>query len=57
MNMYELETPALLIDKRIMLDNLHSMQECAPKHNVNLRPHTKTHKMPKLLCIKKHPFV
>ncbi len=46
--MYELETPALLIDKKIMLDNLRSMQEYANKYNVNLRPHTKTHKMPKL---------
>ncbi len=46
--MYALETPALLIDKKIMLDNLRFLQEYANKHNVNLRPHTKTYKMPKL---------
>ncbi|RDU38110.1 D-TA family PLP-dependent enzyme [Neobacillus piezotolerans] len=48
MNYFELDTPALLIDKEIMMDNLHSMQNYANQYNVQLRPHTKTHKMPKL---------
>lgn len=43
-----LDTPALLIDREIMLDNLRLMQEKANAWGVKLRPHTKTHKMPEL---------
>lgn len=43
-----LDTPALLIDRERMLDNLRWMQEKADRWGVNLRPHTKTHKMPEL---------
>lgn len=53
MKYYELDTPALLIDREILMDNLKYMQDYASKNNVNLRPHTKTHKMPyiaKLQC-------
>lgn len=45
MNYMELETPALLIDKDQVLDNIRFMQAYADKYKVNLRPHTKTHKM------------
>lgn len=48
MKYFELDTPALLIDREIMMDNLRSMQDYANQYNVHLRPHTKTHKMPKL---------
>ncbi|WP_147534371.1 D-TA family PLP-dependent enzyme [Bacillus marasmi] len=48
MKYFELDTPALLIDRDIMMENLRSMQNYADIHNVQLRPHTKTHKMPKL---------
>ena len=48
MHRHDIDTPALLIDKKKMLDNLQSMQAYADRNNVNLRPHTKTHKMPKL---------
>ncbi|MBG9811225.1 alanine racemase [Bacillus endophyticus] len=48
MKYYELDTPALLIDKDIMLSNLKYIQDYANEQGVNLRPHTKTHKMPKL---------
>lgn len=48
MKYVELDTPALLIDRNIMMDNLHFMQNYADENKVNLRPHTKTHKMPKL---------
>ncbi|MCL2368744.1 MAG: alanine racemase [Oscillospiraceae bacterium] len=44
----ELDTPALIIDREIMLSNLKFMQDYADKYNVALRPHTKTHKMPEL---------
>ncbi|MDO5726175.1 MAG: alanine racemase [Tissierellia bacterium] len=42
----ELTTPALLIDEDVLLKNLKRMQDFANKKKVNLRPHTKTHKMP-----------
>lgn len=48
MKYYELDTPALLIDKDTMLSNLKYIQDYANEQGVNLRPHTKTHKMPKL---------
>ncbi len=41
-----LDTPALLIDREILMDNLSHMQNYADKNGVHLRPHTKTHKMP-----------
>lgn len=51
MKYQELDTPALLIDRDIMMDNLRFMQEYADRSGVALRPHTKTHKMPKLALI------
>lgn len=51
MKYYELDTPALLIDREILMDNLKYMQDYASKNNVNLRPHTKTHKMPHIAKI------
>ena len=48
MKYFELDTPALLIDREIMMDNLRSMQNYANEYHVQLRPHTKTHKMPRL---------
>ena len=41
-----IDTPALLIDQTIMLQNLRHMQAKAEQYGVKLRPHTKTHKMP-----------
>lgn len=46
MNWLDLETPALVIDRDIMLENLRRMQAFADRNHVRLRPHTKTHKMP-----------
>ncbi len=48
MKKYELDTPSLLIDREIMMDNINRMQNYANKYGVHLRPHTKTHKMPAL---------
>ena len=42
----DLDTPCLLIDSDIVLDNIEYIQNYANKNNVTLRPHTKTHKMP-----------
>lgn len=48
-----IDTPALLIDQNIMMQNLRSMINKAEESKVNLRPHTKTHRMPELarLCL------
>ena len=48
MNIRGIDTPALLIDKDRVVDNISFMQSYADKYKVNLRPHTKTHKMPYL---------
>ena len=48
MHYTELDTPALLIDKRIMEENIDNMQSFADRNAVRLRPHTKTHKMSSL---------
>ncbi len=38
MNYMELDTPALIIDREIMMDNLRFMQEYADRRHVALRP-------------------
>ncbi len=48
MNISELDTPALLIDLDIMERNLERAARYAVEHNLRLRPHTKTHKIPAL---------
>ena len=48
MKINELDTPSLLIDREIMMSNIKQMQAYANKQGVQLRPHTKTHKMPAL---------
>ena len=48
MHYKEIDTPALLIDYAILMKNMKDMQVYADNQNVKLRPHTKTHKMPKL---------
>jgi D-serine deaminase-like pyridoxal phosphate-dependent protein len=44
----QIDTPAVLIDYDIMLENLHFMQNKANQYHVNLRPHIKTHRMAEL---------
>ena len=46
MKISDIDTPALLIDREIVLRNLQKMQNYADAAGVSLRPHTKTHKMP-----------
>ncbi|SYZ73098.1 Low-specificity D-threonine aldolase [Candidatus Zixiibacteriota bacterium] len=43
-----IETPAILIEKKIMERNLRAMQSLADLHGINLRVHIKTHKIPEL---------
>ena len=44
----ELETPALIVDLDVMDRNLSRMAEYCRSHQLLLRPHTKTHKIPEL---------
>jgi D-serine deaminase-like pyridoxal phosphate-dependent protein len=44
----ELDTPALVVDIDVMEGNLFRMAEYCRRHNLRLRPHTKTHKIPEL---------
>ena len=46
MHISELETPALLIDLDRMERNLCRVAHYAKEHDLRLRPHTKTHKIP-----------
>lgn len=46
MNYMEIDTPALIVDYDIMMNNIKTVQDYANSKNVNLRPHTKTHKSP-----------
>ena len=46
MKLDQLDTPSLLIDRERLLKNLADMPRYADSYGVQLRPHTKTHKMP-----------
>ena len=48
MHICELETPAVIVDLAVMEANLSRMADYCRKHNLLLRPHTKTHKIPEL---------
>src|SRR5215203_6785424 len=44
----ELETPAVIVDLDVMDQNLSRMADYCRKHQLLLRPHTKSHKIPEL---------
>jgi len=44
----DLETPAVVVDLDVMEQNLSRMAEYCRSHNLRLRPHTKSHKIPEL---------
>ena len=48
MNVSDLDTPAIVIDLDIMERNLRRVADYARDHDLRLRPHTKTHKIPAL---------
>jgi D-serine deaminase-like pyridoxal phosphate-dependent protein len=48
MHVSELETPAVIVDLDVMERNLSRMAEYCRAHELRLRPHTKTHKIPEL---------
>jgi D-serine deaminase-like pyridoxal phosphate-dependent protein len=48
MNLYELSTPALVVDLDVVERNLERMAKLCREQGVGLRPHTKTHKTPEV---------
>ncbi len=48
MTIGEIDTPAVLIDVDIMERNLRRLATYCEEHGLNLRPHTKTHKIPEI---------
>lgn len=48
MNIDQIDTPALLIDKSVLDRNLRIMADYCRGHRLALRPHTKTHKIPQI---------
>jgi diaminopimelate decarboxylase len=48
MTIHDLDTPALVIDLDKVDRNIARMADYCRRHNLKLRPHTKTHKMPGL---------
>ncbi len=48
MHISELETPAVVVDIDVMERNLSRVADYCRGHNLLLRPHTKTHKIPEL---------
>ncbi len=46
MRVEDLDTPAIVIDHRLVEANLKRAQEHADSHGLKLRPHIKTHKLP-----------
>lgn len=53
MRIEELETPAVVVDLDILEANLKSMAGYAREHNLGLRPHTKTHKIPEIAAMQR----
>lgn len=47
-NFPDIDTPSLLIEENILLENIKRMAERCKKNNISLRPHIKTHKIPEL---------
>src|ERR1039457_1233549 len=48
MRVSDIDTPALLVDLDAMERNLRRVADYAQKHGLRLRPHTKTHKSPRI---------
>src|SRR5215204_6108781 len=48
MHISELDTPAVVVDLDVMERNLSRMADYSRTHNLLLRPHTKSHKVPEL---------
>lgn len=44
-----IETPAVLLDRKELLQNISRMQKKVDRHHIKLRPHVKTHKSLKIV--------
>lgn len=44
----EIDTPALLLDIKVLKNNLKTMQDLCDTHGVSIRPHAKTHRIPEI---------
>ena len=44
MNINHIETPALIVDKKILMENMNAMNDLIKGTNLKLRPHYKSHK-------------
>jgi len=51
MNLFDLDTPALVLDLDKVESNVAAMSDLARRAGVRLRPHTKTHKIPELALL------
>lgn len=51
MKLHEVDTPALIIDLDVMEKNIQRLQTYLSMHNINNRPHIKTHKIPAIAHI------
>ena len=51
-SIYDLDTPATLIDLDRMESNIRQWQAIADRHQVKFRPHIKTHKIPEIARMK-----
>lgn len=51
MTLDEIETPALCVDLDVLQSNLDKMGRYIKEHNLKLRPHTKTHKIPEIAAM------
>jgi 3-hydroxy-D-aspartate aldolase len=48
MNINEIETPALILDKDLFLTNINTMEKLLADTSMKLRPHYKTHRCPQI---------
>ncbi len=54
MQIDELDTPAVVVDLDILEKNLNRLAGYCNQHNLRLRPHTKTHKIPEIAKMQIH---
>src|SRR3712207_231892 len=48
MRVDQLETPAVVVDADVLERNISRMARYTAEHNLSVRPHTKTHKIPEI---------
>ena len=51
MNIHQLDTPALILDKKLFEHNRRTMKELIDRTGMQLRPHYKSHKCPTIAAL------